>query len=558
MSRRWRKYRREPVVSLWQSGRSRSERTGERLRAGMTMIAIAFVVVGLRLGEVALSGETETGTPRPTEETPVRGEVFDRHGTMLATTVLVPSVWVNPSDVRNPAALATELSAVFPELDQAELARRLASAKRRDRQFLWIRRHAPPSRAEAAMRIGSPGLHIQEEMRRVYPQDRLTSHVVGYVNIDGVPQAGVERVGDRSIRKGPLQLTLDIRVQNVLRNRLQAAMERFQASAAAGVVLEIGSGDVLAQVSLPDFDPNDVRVADDPGMLDLGTQGVFEMGSTFKTFTVAAALDAGRASVNSNFDATEPIKIGRYTINDYHPEERWLRLSEVFVHSSNIGMVRVAEALGKEQHWDYLGRLGLLSDIDGSGLRTAHPRLPDAWGQVQRATVSFGHGIAVSPMHLAAAMAAVVGDGRYRAPRLLLSGPQEPSTAAFRPSTVRQMRMLLRQVVLHGTAGLSDVGNYEIGGKTGTAQKVVDGRYRLGTRTNSFVAAFPMSAPRYVVVVLLDEPKAAPGTHGFATAGWNVAPLAGSVVAGVAPLLGVPPVPVEPPAPDAVTQVALR
>ena len=344
MSRRWRKYRREPVVSLWQSGRSRSERTGERLRAGMTMIAIAFVVVGLRLGEVALSGETDAGTTHQAEEAPVRGEVFDRHGTMLATTVLVPSVWVNPSDVRDPAALAKELSAVFPELDQADLARRLAADKRRNRQFLWIRRHAPPSRAEAAMRIGSPGLYIREERRRVYPQGRLTSHVVGYVNIDGDPQAGVERVGDRSIRKGPLQLTLDIRVQNVLRDRLAVAMERFQAVAAAGVVLEIASGDVLAQVSLPDFDPNDVRDADDEGMLDLGTQGVFEMGSTFKTFTVAAALDAGRASVNSNFDATEPIKIGRHTINDYHPEERWLRLSEVFVHSSNIGMVRVAEA----------------------------------------------------------------------------------------------------------------------------------------------------------------------------------------------------------------------
>ncbi|MCY3702398.1 MAG: penicillin-binding protein 2 [Rhodospirillales bacterium] len=524
----------------------------------MTMIAIAFVVVGLRLGEVALSGETDAGTLHPAEEAPFRGEVFDRHGTMLATTVLVPSIWVNPSDVRDPAALAEELTAVFPELDQADLARRLAADKRRNRQFLWIRRHAPPSRAEAAMRIGSPGLYIQEERRRVYPQGRLTSHVVGYVNIDGDPQAGIERVGDRSIRKGPLQLTLDVGVQNVLRNRLQAAMEKFQAVAAAGVVLEIDSGDVLAQVSLPDFDPNDVRNVDDSGMLDLGTQGVFEMGSTFKTFTVAAALDAGKASVNSNFDATEPIKIGRYTINDYHPEERWLRLSEVFVHSSNIGMVRVAEALGEEQHWDYLGRLGLLSDIDGSGLRTSHPRLPDAWGKVQRATVSYGHGIAVSPMHLAAAVAAVVGDGQYRVPRLLRSGSHEPSTAAFRPSTVRQMRMLLRQVVLHGTAGLSDVGNYEIGGKTGTAQKVVDGRYRRGARTNSFVAAFPMSAPRYVVVVLLDEPKAAPGTHGFATAGWNVAPLAGSVVAGVAPLLGVPPVPVEPPARDAVTQVALR
>ena len=558
MRRRWRKYRREPVVSLWQSGRSRSERTGERLRVGMTILAIAFVVVGLRLGEVAWSGDPDARPVHATEEVPVRGEIFDRHGTMLATTVLVPSVWVNPADVRDPAKLAAQLGAVFPRLDQARLERRIVDGQQRGRQFLWVRRHARPSQAEAAMRIGSPGLYVQDEKRRVYPQGRLTSHVVGYVNIDGHPQAGIERVSDRTIQQRPVHLTLDLRVQHALRDRLQAAMERFQAVAAAGVVLEIGTGDVLGQVSLPDFDPNDVQDAQDPGMLDLGTQGVFEMGSTFKTFTVAAALDAGQAEVDSHFDATEPIKIGRYTINDYHPEERWLRLSEVFVHSSNIGTVRVAEALGEENHWDYLGRLGLLGTIEAPGLRTAHPRLPDAWGDVQRATVSYGHGIAVSPMHLAAAMAAVVGDGRFRPPRLLQSEPSAPATGALHPSTVRQMRTLLRQVVQHGTAGLADIGNYEIGGKTGTAQKVVNGRYRRGARTNSFVAAFPMSAPRYVVVVLLDEPKAAPGTHGFATAGWNTAPLAGSVVAGVAPILGVPPVPAVLPDADALTQVALR
>ncbi len=558
MRRRWRKYRREPVVSLWQSGRSRSERTGERLRVGMTILAIAFVVVGLRLGEVAWPGDTDARPVHAAKEAPVRGEIFDRHGTMLATTVLVPSVWVNPADVRDPAKLAAQLSAVFPELDQARLERRIVAGKQRGRQFLWVRRHARPTRAEAAMHIGSPGLYIQDERRRVYPQGRLTSHAVGYVNIDGRPQAGVERVSDRTIRKRPVHLTLDLRVQHALRDRLQAAMERFQAVAAAGVVLEIGTGDVLAQVSLPDFDPNDVQDADDPGMLDLGTQGVFEMGSTFKTFTVAAALDAGQVQVDSHFDATEPVKIGRHTINDYHPEERWLRLSEVFVHSSNIGTVRVAEALGKENQWDYLGRLGLLGAIETPGLRTAHPRLPGAWGEIERATVSFGHGIAVSPMHLAAAVATVVGDGRYRPPRLLRSEPSAPATGALRPSTVRQMRTLLRQVVQHGTAGLADIGNYEIGGKTGTAQKVVNGRYRQGARTNSFVAAFPMSAPRYVVVVLLDEPKAAPGTHGFATAGWNTAPLAGSVVAGVAPILGVPPVPAASPDSDALTQVALR
>ena len=558
MRRRWRKFRREPVVSLWQSGRSRSERTGERLRVGMTILAIAFVVVGLRLGEVAWSGAPDARPAHATAAAPVRGEIFDRHGTMLATTVLAPSVWVNPADVRDPAKLAAQLCAVFPELDRARLERRIAAGRQGGRRFLWVRRHARPSQAEAVMRIGSPGLYIQDERRRVYPQGRLTAHAVGYVNIDGRPQAGVERVGDPAIRARPVHLTLDLRVQHTLRDRLQAAMERFRAVAAAGVVLEVATGDVLAQVSLPDFDPNDVRDAGDPGMLDLGTHGVFEMGSTFKTFTVAAALDTGRARVDSVFDATEPVRIGRHTISDYHPEERWLRLPEVFVHSSNIGTVRVAEALGEERHWAYLGRLGLLGAIEAPGLRTVPPRLPGAWGEVERATVSFGHGIAVSPMHLAAAAAAVVGDGRYRPPRLLRSEPPAPATGALRPSTVRQMRTLLRQVVQHGTAGLADIGNYEIGGKTGTAEKVVNGRYRRGARTNSFVAAFPMRAPRYVVVVLLDEPKAAPGTHGFATAGWNVAPLAGAVVAGVAPILGVPPVPAAPPGADALTQVALR
>ncbi len=558
MRRRWRKYRREPVVSLWQRGRSRSERTGERLRAAMTMLAIAFVAVGLRLGEVAVSGGPASRPVTAAGGIPVRGEIFDRHGTLLATTVPVPSIWVNPAHVRDPGWLAAQLGGVFSELDAGRLAQRIAAARREGRQFLWIRRHAGPTRAERAMHIGSPGLHVREERRRVYPQGRLTAHAVGYVDIDGRPQAGFERIGDPALRAGPVYLTLDLRVQYVLRDRLQDAMERFRAAAAAGIVLDIASGDVLASVSLPDFDPNRLREAEHPALLDLGTHGVFEMGSTFKAFTVAAALDSGRSALDSRFDATEPIRIRGHTISDYHPEERTLRLSEVLVHSSNIGTVRVAEVLGEEAHRKYLGRLGLLQEIRGAGLRTAPPRLPADWSLLERATVAFGHGIAVSPMHLAAATAAVVGDGQYRAPRLQRTGAPRRTEHVFRPSTVRQMRTLLRQVVLHGTAGLADVGNYEIGGKTGTAQKVVDGRYRRGARTNSFVAAFPMRAPRYVVVVLLDEPKAAPGTHGFATAGWNAAPLAGEVVAGVAPLLGVPPAPQEAPAPFSIAQVAWR
>ncbi len=558
MKRRWRKFRREPVVSLWHRGRSRPEQASDRLRAAMTVLAIAFVAVGLRLGDVAVFGDSRPRSAATAGEAPVRGKILDRNGTLLATTVWVPSVWINPLHVRDPERLAEQLGGIFPELDADRLRQRIGAARREDRQFLWVRRHAGPAQAEAAIRIGSPAIYVREEKRRVYPQGRLAAHAVGYVNIDGEPQAGFERVGDSSVRQGPVRLTLDVRVQHVLRSRLQAAMERFRAKAAAGVILDIASGDVLASVSLPDFDPNRVQDAEDPGMLDLGTQGVFEMGSTFKTFTVAAALDTGRSAINSHFDATEPIRIHGYTINDYHPEKRSLRLSEVFVHSSNIGTVRVAEALGEADHKEYLRRLGLLRDIRGAGIRTPPPRLPVTWGRVERATVAFGHGIAVSPMHLAAAAAAVVGDGQYRAPRLLHTGQPPRSEHVFRPSTVRQMRTLLRQVVLHGTAGLSDIGNYEIGGKTGTAQKVVNGRYRRGVRTNSFVAAFPMRAPRYVVVVLLDEPKAAPGTHGFATAGWNAAPLAGAVVAGVAPLLGVPPVPVEIPDPVSVTQVALR
>ncbi len=553
-----RRYRREPQVRLWQGGRSRSERTGERLRAGMTILAIAFVVVGLRLGDVALSDRPEVRHFAVDRPPPARGEIFDRNGVILATTIAAPSVWLNPSEARDPVRLAADLTAVFPELNPARLAQRIASGKHQGRQFMWIRRQVRPAQAEAAMRIGSPGLGVREEKNRIYPQGRLTSHAVGYVDVDGRPLAGVERISDADIRSGPVHLTLDLRVQHVLRERLGAAMARFRARAGTGVVLEIATANVLAQVSFPDFDPNDVRDVNDPAMLDLGTQGIFEMGSTFKTFTLAAALDAGRATLASRFDATEPIKVGAHTIHDFHPEERWLRLPEVFVHSSNIGTVQVANALGDELHWDYLGRLGLLQDINGPGIRSVHPRLPNAWGEAERATVAFGHGIAVSPTHLAAAVAAVVGDGLYRPPRLLRSEQPITPVPVVRPDTVQQMRTLLRQVVLHGTAGLADVGNYEVGGKTGTALKVVDGRYRNDRRTNSFVAAFPIGAPRYVVVVLLDEPKAAPGTHGFATAGWNAAPLAGSVVAGIAPILGVTPARPEPLPEEAVTRVAWR
>lgn len=545
---------RDPGLRLGRAEEPPVLRARQRLLALAFVFAGAFGVVAVRLAEVSLvapvaAAPAEAAAPGA----PVRGEILDRNGVVLAASVPSPSLYADPRLVDDPERLVAGLARVFPGLDREAVARRLAD---RSRAFVWIRRHVAPADALRAHRLGDPALGIREEWRRVYPQGRLLSHAVGFAGIDGGGQAGVERYRDALLAGGrPVRLAVDVRVQYAVRARLADALERFGAKAAAGIVLDIATGGILAIASLPDFDPNAPIDVGDPALFDRASQGVYEMGSTFKAFTLAAALDSGAADLQSRFDATRPIRVASHTIHDYRPESRWLSLPEVLVHSSNIAAVRVGQALGPDRLWTYLAGLGLLTEVLSPAVRSARPLLPAKWGPVETATVSFGHGISVSPLQVAAGFAALANGGLYRAPTLLWEEEPTEPRAVFSPGTSAAMRDLLRLVVLRGSGRRADVGGYRLGGKTGTAQKVVDGRYDDARLVTSFAGAFPTEAPRYAVVVVLDEPGAAPGAAGATAAGWNAAPVAGAIVAGIAPILDVAP---RPEGPAEIARVAWR
>ncbi|MFQ5939754.1 MAG: peptidoglycan D,D-transpeptidase FtsI family protein, partial [Alphaproteobacteria bacterium] len=393
-------------------------------------------------------------------------------------------------------------------------------------------------------------------VRRVYPQGRLVAHVVGFTDIDGHGLAGMERTFEAELRQaavGPLALAIDMRFQQVLREELARSMAEFQAVGAAGVVLDARSGEVLAMVSLPDFDPH--RPPNEPeARFNRASLGVYEMGSVFKVFTTAIALDSGVVRLTDGYDATRPIRVQRYLIRDFHPKKRWLTVPEIFVYSSNIGAAKMALDVGTDRQRAFLGKLGLLQPSALELLEVASPIVPFPWREINTMTIGFGHGLAVSPVQLAAAFAAIVNGGIMRPPTLLARENRPPPAGrrVISPKTSAWMRQLLRLVVTHGTGRKAAAAGYLVGGKTGTGEKAGPGGYRRRALLSSFAAAFPIHAPRYVVLAMLDEPKGTPETFGYATGGWTAAPTAGRIIARLGPLAGIRPLdddsdPVRPP-----------
>lgn len=520
-----------------------------RLLTVLGLFVFCFMILSARLVDLSLlraGGEpsvTRAGgdTPRATG----RADIVDRNGVLLATTLRAPSLYANPPVMLDVEEAATRLAQVLPELDRAALVRKLAS----ERSFVWLKRGLTPRQQYAVNRLGIPGLGFLDERRRIYPQAALTSHVVGFSDIDNGGLAGIERRFHDMLSAPdqvdhPLVLSLDVRVQSVLRQELSVAVEDFRAIGAAGVVLDVRTGEFLAMVSLPDFDPNRVATTSTDARFNRASLGVYEMGSTFKTFTVAAALDAGTVDLTGGYDATNPIRVARFTIDDDHPKKRWLSVPEIFIYSSNIGAAKMALDLGGERQKAFLKRLGLLSPSPVEIPESGTPMWPQPWRDISTMTIAFGHGIAVSPLQLASAVATLVNGG-YAVPATLMrreaasvvSGEQVVGRA-----TSDMMRALLRLVVTGGTGRQAESPGYQVGGKTGTAEKASARGYRRSALISSFVGVFPINEPRYLVMALLDEPKGNKSTHGFAGGGWTAAPVVGRVIARIGPILGVAPV----------------
>ena len=529
-----------------------------RLVATAALFALIFVVVALRLVDVvllpgaAVEAFATRGRPVTAPPLPVRADILDRNGKLLATTLDSPSLYADPRQVIDPRAAADAIAAVLPGLDRTDTYAKLTSGK----SFVWLRRHLTPRQQYEVNRLGIPGLQFEHEERRVYPYGDLAAHVVGFCGIDNNGLAGIERALDKRVRQspGPIRLSLDARAQFIVHDELAKLVRDFGAKGAGGIVMDVRTGEIVAMVSLPDFDPNHpgaaaAGVGADPAeakerIFNKITLGDYEMGSVMKIFNTAMALDSGVARMTSQFDAAHDIKVGRFTISDYHGKHRMLSVPELFMYSSNIASARMAVAAGVQRQRDYLQRFGLLSPEPIELDEVAKPHFPHPWREINVMTIAFGHGISLSPLNVITAASAVVNGGVLHQATLLKlpEGTDPAGTRVISPQTSDEMRKLLRLVVEYGTARFAETPGYVVGGKTGTAEKNKHGRYELKKLVSSFVGVFPMNAPRYAVLVLVDEPHGTKASHGYATAGWTAVPATSRIIQRIAPILGVPPV----------------
>jgi cell division protein FtsI (penicillin-binding protein 3) len=520
----------------------------QRLMFGMLVYAGIVAVIVLRLMYLAAFGDHAGRKTSVTALIPDRGDIVDRDGQPLARTIDAWSIAVHPNKIiGSKLDLARKLAVLMPERDEAGWIELLRSNK----SFIFLRRRAAPSLVEAINALGEPGLALSREPDRLYPQTDLAAHVLGFTNIDGHGAAGMERAFDERLtdpatRGQPLVLSISSRVQQALEHELLEAKTRFSAIGAAGVIMDIHTGEVLAMTSLPQLNPNVAGNMDPEARFNRATLGVWELGSTFKPFTVAMAMDHGNVrSMGQIYNCPDQLKVYGRTINDTHPFGRACTVAEIMQESSNIGTAQIAAETGAAAQKHFLKLMGFLDPVAIELREKGRTLSPGKdWSPLSTMTVGYGHGIAVTPLHLATGYATLFNGGIYRPATLLKVGPDHkvgPGRRVFSDETSYKMRALLRLVVTKGTGKKADAPGYRVGGKTGTAEKLIGGHYSKNVVVTSFAGVFPMDEPRYAMVVMLDEPKGIAESFGFRTAGWNAAPTFGRVVSRIAPMLGVRP-----------------
>jgi cell division protein FtsI (penicillin-binding protein 3) len=527
-----------------------------RIRLLAIFFSVFFFAIAAKLTYIVVSQPTniETKAIASKETPPPRPDIVDRNGMLLATDIAVASLYADPRKIYDIDEAVEALTAVIPELDAAKLRSRLLQP---GKAFVWLKRQVSTELRDEVYNLGIPGVGYVNERRRVYPMGRLAAHVVGNVDVDTKGIAGIEKFIDeqgalftaslpdesRSIASAA-QLSLDGRVQHIVQEEMRKAIRTFGAVAGGAIVMDIQSGEIIAMVSMPDFDPNSVDKKITNNQQNKMTSGVYELGSVVKAVTFAMAFELGIVNMGTRIDARLPLVIGRARINDFHATRKVLTVPEVFTNSSNIATAKMALAAGIDRHKAFLQKMGLLERMTTELPESAQPLLPRRWGKLVSATAAFGHGFAVQPLQGLAVVAGLLNDGVFVQPTLLKRPTADAKLFSKRlvsSATSAKLRYLFRLNALKGSASKADMVGYQVGGKTGTAEKVINGRYSKDHRLASFIGAFPMNRPRYAIIVMLDEPKPTKNTFGFATAGWNAAPTTGTIIERIAPLLGVTP-----------------
>ncbi|MEH6718883.1 MAG: penicillin-binding protein 2 [Aurantimonas endophytica] len=534
-----------------------------RVRTAITIVAFAgiYATLVLRLawfGSIDMADASRSPAPPSI----ARPDILDRNGDLLARDIPSFSAFAEPRRIVDTDEAVEKILAVLPDLNARSLYQRLSGRS----GFTWIKRSITAREQQALWEQGIPGVGFRRETRRLYPNGTAAAQVLGAVNIDNKGIAGIERWIDQSgfevlqmagldLQRQdlePVQLSIDLKVQHAFTDELRREIDRYKAVGGAGLVLDVTNGEVVSLVSLPDFDPNDATQAQKPENINRINVGVYEMGSTFKAMTTAMALDSGVFNIHSVLDASKPLSFGRFRINDFRGEKRPLNLPEAFLVSSNIAFGRMAMGVGVEGHKSFLRQLGQLDRLTTELPESASPIVPRNWQAVNTATIAFGHGLAVTPLQAAMGVGALVNGGRLIRPTFVKGTDPVARTIhdqAVTPETGEALRYLMRLNAISGSAKGANIEGYYIGGKTGTAEKVVNGRYDKSRVMTSFMGILPANDPKYLFLVILDEPKAVEGTHGFRTSGWNAVPAAGRILRRILPIMRMPPTMGNPPQP---------
>ncbi|MGD0722586.1 MAG: penicillin-binding protein 2 [Roseiarcus sp.] len=537
--------------------RPRPDKSGGRIRLLMLGLVVAYAGIAARLVALGVSHDPPLTLKVAADQAAsgARPDLLDRNGEILATDVRTMSVFAEPRRIIDKDEAAELITAVLPDVDVRELRERLGSKK----GFVWVKRQVTAKEQQEIFHLGLPGVGFFPENKRVYPNGPVGAHVIGFVDKDNIGIAGMERYLDNQSLTDPhvagftvdpaslkpVRLSLDLRVTHALRDELSAGLERYRAKAAAGAIIDVNTGEIVALESLPDFDPNDPPdMTKDPTRINRVNVGVYEMGSTFKALSIAMALESGKVNLASRIDARDSLRYGRFTIHDFHATHRVLTVPEVFTHSSNIGAARMALMVGVEGHQAFLRKMGQLDRLRTELPESAEPLIPKRWSELNTVTIAFGQGLNVAPIQALMAVAALVNGGNLMTPTFLLRDERQALAASHRvvsEQTSESMRYLMRANATHGSADKANIPGYYVGGKTGTAQKIVHGHYSNDQVFTTFMAIAPADRPKYLFMVIYDQPQGLPEDGGYHTAAYNAGRVTGRLIERVEPLVGVAP-----------------
>lgn len=540
------------------------DKSTRRIKLIACVFMLVYCVIAGKLGHFGLLPQQPPNGNGGASDTvaAARPDILDRHGEILATDIKITSVFADPRRIIDKDEAVDLLTSIMPGLNARELQEKLGSRK----GFVWVKRAVTPKQQQEIYHLGLPGIGFMQENKRVYPGGPIAAQVLGYANIGGIGISGLEKyidsqgladlhvAGFKLTRDDlkPVVSSLDLRTTYAMRDELAKGIEKYKAKAGAAAILDVNTGEVIAMASLPDFDPNEPAEALDPNRINRMTVGVYEMGSTFKALTIAMALDAGKVTLNSRLDARQSLRYGRFTIHDFHATHRILTVPEVFVHSSNIGTAKMALMVGVVGHKAFLRKMGELSRLRTELPESAEPLVPKNWGELNTMTIAFGQGLNVAPLQALMAVGALVNGGIMIKPTFLKRSEEDAKKDAprvIKPETSEAIRYLMRLNAEIGSARDADIKGYFVGGKTGTADKIIRGHYSKDKVFTTFMAIVPADKPKYLYLTLLDEPQGLPETYGNRTAAWNAGEITGKIIARTAPLLDIAPRPAPPPEP---------